>query len=210
MSSSQLSWCLVVLTMLGRFVVGARACETHFYKRGAYPLDLLAPVTIYWQPISTPSAQTPTTSGANSDTINDVSNPPKGRTRKGKGKEKAKVTDTTSSGVAPTRVLWLKVHPAVFHEVYVELRDAISFALEMVKKSAQPGEPETRVEMADLREKLNVFEIMGPKASQVIRGAFKPVLEDKRDELRKVCSRFTIVLILIVILLLRALSFGMR
>ena len=78
------------------------------------------------------------------------------------------------------------MHPSVFHEVYIELRDATSFTLEKVKKSAQDGEPEVIVEMADLRKRLNVFEIMGPKSSQVIKGALKHVLEDKREEFRKV------------------------
>ncbi len=40
--------------------------------------------------------------------------------------------------------------------------------------------------MADLREHLNVYEIMGPKASQIIKGALKPV-DDKREDFRKVC-----------------------
>lgn len=40
--------------------------------------------------------------------------------------------------------------------------------------------------MADLREHFNVFEIMGPKSSQVIKGALRPV-DDQRGEFRKVC-----------------------
>lgn len=40
--------------------------------------------------------------------------------------------------------------------------------------------------MADLREQFNVFEIMGPKASQVLKGALKPA-DDKREDFKKVC-----------------------
>lgn len=166
-----------------RFVTGARACDTHFYKRGSYPLDLLTPVTIIWQPVNAPAVRSSETEDADKT---EGSGPSKSRKRKGKSKEKGDANPSTST--PPNRLLWIKVHPSMFHEVYVELRDAASFALETVKKSAQAGEPELTVEMADLRNKLNVFELMGPKSSQVIRGALKPVIEDKREELNKVST----------------------
>lgn len=85
-----------------------------------------------------------------------------------------------------TRSLWVKIHPSVFEEVYAELRTAASFALEAAKKaSPPPADKPYEVELADLREHLNVFEIMGPKSSQVIRGALRPVADDIRPEFKK-------------------------
>ncbi|CAL1712921.1 unnamed protein product [Somion occarium] len=164
-----------------RFLTGARACDTHFYKRGAYPFELIAPVTIIWQPI--PVTADDPHMDVQVNLQSSEAGPSKGRKRKGKSKEKAKEKESDSQ--SPSRRVWLKVHPSVFHDVYVELRDATSFALEAVKKAAAPGDPACVVEMADLRNKLNVFEIMGPKASQVIRGALRPVLEDIREDFKK-------------------------
>ena len=78
------------------------------------------------------------------------------------------------------------VHPSVFERVFVELRTAASFALEAAKEAARPSDPTYEVQVADLREQLNVFEIMGPKSSQVIKGSLKPVVEDSREEFKKV------------------------
>ena len=136
-------------------------------------------MTIIWQPVTNSTTQI---SGPSEVVGASAPGSSKGRKRKGKSREKA---DAVLSS-PPTRLVWIKVHPSVFHEVYIELRDATSFTLEKVKKSAQDGEPEVIVEMADLRKRLNVFEIMGPKSSQVIKGALKPVLEDKREEFKKV------------------------
>lgn len=63
-----------------------------------------------------------------------------------------------------------------------------SYTLEAVKLAAPPNDPVVQVEIADLRECLNVFEIMGAKSSQVIKGALRPVADDKRQELKKVSA----------------------
>jgi ribonuclease P/MRP protein subunit POP1 len=48
-----------------------------------------------------------------------------------------------------------------------------------------------KVEIADLRGSVNTFEIMGTKASQVIKGALSSVGDDDRQEFKKVLSFFT-------------------
>ena len=83
------------------------------------------------------------------------------------------------------RVVWIRIHPSIFDDVHHELHTAASYTLEEVKRTAPPGAKPYEVEIADLREHLNVFEIMGPKASQVIRGALRPVVEDTRAEFKK-------------------------
>ncbi|KAK7681603.1 hypothetical protein QCA50_015336 [Cerrena zonata] len=166
-----------------RFVNGTRACDIHFYKRGAYPLDLIAPVTVIWQPVNGPAKGPSGSENSSGGVEAEGAGPSTGRKRKGKSQQKA--SPSTIDISPPTRLLWIKVHPSIFHEVYIELRDAASFALETVKKSSQSDEPELTVEIADLRTKLNIFEIMGPKSSQIIRGVLRPVLDDKREELKK-------------------------
>lgn len=75
------------------------------------------------------------------------------------------------------------MHPSVFQEVYTEIRTAASFTLDVAKKDSSNT---YEVEIADMRERLNVFEIMGPKSSQIICGALRPVAEDRRPEFKKV------------------------
>ena len=139
-------------------MTGARACDTHIYKRGSYPLGLIAPITVLWRPL-----------------------PP---VRKGQAATTSKGKEQPNEPAESQRTLWIWAHPSVFEEVYGELRTAASFALETFKKM----NPSTRceVEIADLREQLNVFEIMGPKSSQVIKGALRPVPEDTREEFKTV------------------------
>ncbi|EKM51892.1 uncharacterized protein PHACADRAFT_127885 [Phanerochaete carnosa HHB-10118-sp] len=149
-----------------RFTTGARTCDTHLYKRGAYPFSLVAPITALWRPHSQQSLDT-------------VSAQSKRQGLKGKGKECDQVAQDTE------RVVWIWAHPSVFEVVYLELRTAASFALEAVKRGTILIDEEATVEMADLRSQVNVFEIMGPKSSQVIKGALKPVNGDSREEFKK-------------------------
>lgn len=72
----------------------------------------------------------------------------------------------------------------------MELRTAASFALEAAKQAGIPSDKAYEVQIANLREHVNVFEIMGPKSSQVIKGAMKPVAEDTRDEFKNACNNF--------------------
>ena len=150
-----------------RFTTGARSCDTHLYKRGSYPFGLLAPITVLWKHLS----QRPPEAVQ-------VKPKPKGS----KGKRKEREDSPEDSG----RVVWVWVHPSVFEQVYLELQTAASFALEAVKKGNIAVDGKAEVEIADLREQVNVFEIMGPKSSQVIKGALKPVNEDGREAFKKV------------------------
>ncbi|EED77921.1 predicted protein [Postia placenta Mad-698-R] len=102
--------------------------------------------------------------------------------RKRKGKKKASDQNVDSKW-PPNRTVWIRVHPAVTSEVHVALRTAASFALDTLGKIT--GRPECKVDIADLRGGVNVFEIMGPKSSQVIKGALKPVQHKWRGDFNK-------------------------
>ena len=150
-----------------RFVSGARACDTHIHNHGTYPYDLIGPVTIIWQALSTTetiSKQQPTSS---------------------KEKSAGKAKQTVSLG--PVRVAWIRAHPTIFDEVLLALRLSASFALERVEADFDaPDSEKCNVDIADLRDCLNIFEIIGPKSSQVIKGALKPVKNDKRNDFKEV------------------------
>ncbi|KAI9058196.1 POP1-domain-containing protein [Trametes sanguinea] len=146
-----------------RFLTGARTLETYLYHYNSYPHRLIAPVTVQWQAETTQSKPNDNSSTGKS-------------TGKGKGKEKAAPNDPHPA----VRVVWLRVHPAVLAEAHQSLRLAASFALDAAKQAGRAAE----VEMADLREQFNMFEIMGPKASQVLKGALKPV-DDQRADFKK-------------------------
>jgi len=81
-----------------------------------------------------------------------------------------------------SRTLWLRFHPLIFDDVTRELRKATSEVL------ARPSWliDETEVEIADIREQVNAFEIMGPKSSQVLRGALTAVNGDDRADFKMV------------------------
>ncbi|KIP10247.1 hypothetical protein PHLGIDRAFT_267125 [Phlebiopsis gigantea 11061_1 CR5-6] len=149
-----------------RYQGGSRTCDTHLYERGAYPLGLIAPITVLWQ-----TGEDTSTSESSKSTQKASGN--------SKGKERANVL------LKSERTVWVWVHPSVFDRVFVELRTAASFALEAAKEAGQPSDPTYEIQITDLREQLNVFEIMGPKSSQVIKGALKPVVEDDREEFKK-------------------------
>ncbi|KAI8986191.1 POP1-domain-containing protein [Trametes punicea] len=148
-----------------RFLTGARTLETYVYHYNSYPHKLIAPATVLWRADAThlngQQAQDPA-----------GSNGPNNR----KGKEQASPGDPQQL----IRVVWIRVHPSVLVEAHQSIRAATSSALDAAKQAGRLAE----VEIADLREHFNVFEIMGPKASQVIKGVLKPV-DDKRAEFKK-------------------------
>ena len=167
---------------VARFLAGARVCETHFYEHKSYPYDLIAPMTVMWQPLVKTNGK-PT----NDDTAqSEESAVPKSKKRRGKGKSKGKQKEQGASNTThPHRKVWIRMHPAAVHVAYQTLRTATSYALDAVR-TAEPNRGEVEVEIADLREHVNVFEIMGPKSSQVIKGALKPTKENVGDEFVKV------------------------
>ncbi|KAL1736710.1 ribonucleases P/MRP protein subunit POP1-domain-containing protein [Schizophyllum commune] len=138
-----------------RFADGSRAFNTYIYEFQTYPLALVSPASIIWQPRNS-IPQKPATK------------------RQGKGKGKAPATFTTTSPAAEKRTLWLRCHADAFKWVFQILQRSVTFALDTYNK-AHPDEPSQDVEIADLRGEVNIFEIMGPQANQVLRGALRAV-----------------------------------
>lgn len=165
-----------------RSLSGARACDTHIYRYGTYPFNLIAPATVLWRP-TCPFNEDPV--GWLFQKPSDAAQPASEEAtskRKRKGKKKASDQNVDSKW-PPNRTVWIRVHPAVTSEVHVALRTAASFALDTLGKIT--GRPECKVDIADLRGGVNVFEIMGPKSSQVIKGALKPVQHKWRGDFNK-------------------------
>ena len=67
------------------------------------------------------------------------------------------------------------------------LKEATSAALQKLKEES-PSSREAIVDVVDLRGQFNVFEIMGPKASNVVKGVLTPSSSEQREEFRKVES----------------------
>ncbi|KAG0698380.1 ribonucleases P/MRP protein subunit POP1-domain-containing protein [Suillus ampliporus] len=157
-------------TGMKRSMSGARVLETDLYKQGSYPFDLIAPVTIMWRPLpagnTSASTKAPSAEGSSK--------------RKRKGKDKQNIPANAG------RAIWVRSHPAVFDDVFEALQKSASLVLEAEKQRHKDVYVE--VEIADLRGSVNVFEIMGPKASQVIKGALSPVGDDDRQEFKKFWS----------------------
>lgn len=126
-----------------------------------------------WRPLPAGNTSLPTPSEG-----------PSKRKRKGKEKQSADTTPPNSA-----RTVWVRSHPAVFNDVFKVLQNSASLALAAEKE--QHKDVYAEVEIADLRDSVNVFEIMGPKASQVIKGALSPVADEDREEFKKVPSSLT-------------------
>ncbi|KAG8931892.1 hypothetical protein FRC02_001977 [Tulasnella sp. 418] len=73
------------------------------------------------------------------------------------------------------RVVWVRVHPASFQLVHEQLRKAISAALQALQsqEGSEPSAKRETIEIADLRNDINAFEIIGPRSNQVLAGALK-------------------------------------
>ncbi|KAF8225887.1 POP1-domain-containing protein [Tricholoma matsutake] len=162
-----------------RYTTGSRALETHIYKPGSYPFDLIAPISVIWKPLTCISSSTEdcSTGKAQAPKNRSQKNAAKQR-RKGKGKE----MDSAQPDCEATRVVWLRSHPSVFNEVFSSLQAAASSVLDAAKRSMGEEEKDIDVQLSDLRGQINVFEIMGPKSSQVLKGALNPVPQDHRTE----------------------------
>ncbi|KAF8272238.1 ribonucleases P/MRP protein subunit POP1-domain-containing protein [Lactarius quietus] len=72
------------------------------------------------------------------------------------------------------RTVWIRCHPTIFSSVHSTLKHAVSSTLNVLKKSPNHSQNSYAVEVIDLRDSINVFEITGPKSSQVICGALTP------------------------------------
>lgn len=161
-------------------MTGARVLNTHIYKPGSYPFDLISPVMVIWKPPQ-PIAGTESAEGLSATT----------KLSKSSQKKKSGSKDKSKAGPSEPgiRTVWIRSHPVAFSEVFSALQISASVTLEAIKQSSSATESSRHeVEIADLREQVNVFEIMGPKSSQVLKGALTPVGEDKREEFKKVCG----------------------
>lgn len=163
------------------YMKGTRVCDTHIYKTEAYPFDIVSPISVMWKPMLEEVQKDQT----ENETVEGHSDEAAKRHRKRKGKAKEVVVGPTLN---VQRVVWVRSHPSVFKEVQEALTLAASFSLEAFKIPLQPAAPENvyHVEIVDRREQVNVFEIMGPKSSQILRGALTPTPEDKRTDFKEV------------------------
>lgn len=85
---------------------------------------------------------------------------------------------------ASTRTLWIRCHPLIYEDVLAELKYVVQMYL---RDANDTGKNSVEIEVADLRDQFNVFQLIGPKSSQVIHGALKPIKHDDRPELTEVC-----------------------
>src|SRR6266576_1639265 len=85
-----------------------------------------------------------------------------------------------------TRTIWIRCHPAIFSTVLSTLKSAVSLSLDALKKSPRSSQNSYSVEVVDLRNSINVFEITGPKSSQVVHGALTPTIANHTGEFKKV------------------------
>ncbi|KAF9651561.1 POP1-domain-containing protein [Thelephora ganbajun] len=84
-----------------------------------------------------------------------------------------------SDNLPSSRIVWVVCHPSIFESAFRSLAISSSFAVEALKPDDKRRH---RVEVVDLRGKFNIFELMGPKSSQVIKGALTPVLDHESEE----------------------------
>ncbi|KAI5123460.1 hypothetical protein M0805_008830 [Coniferiporia weirii] len=142
-----------------RFSNGSRVCYSHIHKPNSYPFNLIGPVEILWQP-----------------GFADIS--PKSAKAAGKQKEQRQ----TTSGHASHRILWVRCHPLVYDDVFHSIKSSVESRLQIAQTTSKN---EVEIEVADLRNRFNIFELVGPKSSQVVHGALSPIKGDDRDELKK-------------------------
>jgi ribonuclease P/MRP protein subunit POP1 len=79
-------------------------------------------------------------------------------------------------------------------------------SLDALKKSLGHSQNSYSVEVIDLRNSINVFEITGPKSSQVVHGALSPIIANHTGEFKKVkilnCRRNLITSVFILVLVI--------
>ncbi|KAF9077548.1 POP1-domain-containing protein [Rhodocollybia butyracea] len=148
-----------------RFASGARLCKTHIYEPNAYPLDLICPIAVMWK-------ARPLAASKHMDSTSKSK-------KKGKGKGKDARSEPSSGPVHSTA--WIRFHPSVFDEVFTALRLATSQVLDSLNKKGIMVD----VELADIRGEVGIFEIMGPKSNQVLRGALSPVMTGASDDFKR-------------------------
>jgi len=153
------------------WVTGSRIFNTHIYECKAYPFGLIGPATIMWRPVNSQTGDQVQCRFTQKDKRTIV---------------EGQKTVSSEADNNQSRTLWLRFHPLIFDGVTRELRKATSEIL--ARPSWSIGE--TEVEIADIREQVNAFEIMGPKSSQVLRGALTAVNADDRADFKVVRTSF--------------------
>lgn len=81
------------------------------------------------------------------------------------------------------RTVWFICHPSISESAFRGLVISSSFAVEA---SRSDNKRKHKVEVVDLRGKFNIYELMGPKSSQVIKGALVPIFDDTFKEFNQV------------------------
>jgi len=137
---------LYFLTRVGRYIDGSRICYVHAYESGDYPYNLIGPISIIWKPVDLEW------DGISSD---------------GPG-----IAD------AATRAIWIRSHPAIYAQLHRAICNSVMHLGSVTQRSAQvdmelDNDKAFELEVADLRNDINVFEITGPRSSQVIAGALR-------------------------------------
>ncbi|KAG6900179.1 hypothetical protein C0993_001891 [Termitomyces sp. T159_Od127] len=167
--------------------------KRHDYRLCSYPFGLISPVTVLWKPLPLKSASimSPPQEGDNEKAYPvPVIQPPMKRKRKSKGKGKDKEQEnSTLPDTEILRVVWIISHPSTYQDVLSSIRTSASLTLEAFRR--ENANKEVEIEISDLRGQVNVFEIMGPKSNQVLRGALDPVSQDKREDFKRFWSQFT-------------------
>ncbi|CCA67821.1 hypothetical protein PIIN_01645 [Serendipita indica DSM 11827] len=67
------------------------------------------------------------------------------------------------------RTLWIRIHPSAYD---MASKNVTNTVMEILESERKAGNPSVSVEIADLRSHLVSFDLVGPKSSQVIHGAF--------------------------------------
>lgn len=93
------------------------------------------------------------------------------------------------------RKIWIRFHPAAFDQVQIALQASAAQVLNDLKvvrdlEAIQVDSAEEQLEISDRRGEVNVFEIAGPKSTQVLKGVLNLVKGDQRQIFKKVSSDF--------------------
>jgi len=108
-------------------------------------------------------------------------------TAAGKGKEKERPQEVAPQRADPLhlRSVWIRFHPSTYGDMLDTIKQVASQTLADYKARNENSE-ELKIDLVDRRGQFNVLEIMGPKSSQVLKGAMRPVAADNRQDFLQV------------------------
>lgn len=166
--------------MFIRYSPGSRQATTTLHLPSAYPLGLLCPATVLWCPHPSSPSNSIDANSASSSTVPE-----------------------------PRRQVWIRFHPGSHAEVWGALRASIGATLEEIRaeRAFIPGncdtaaqgkgkgrggtEQETTVGLSDIRQTVNAFEFIGPKAARVLKGALGGLVRSEdRAEMKEIWANF--------------------